>query len=498
MVRDLKLFTDALKNKEISTLNQTTIISSEKEKSKSKPSMLKDSHSTLSILQRNYVKMRPIIIELYNSLVREDGEPDDFKADLDLPNSDDENDRMVDLETIASDVMAKPSTNNTKLSEKVGTMSITAKKKPGRKLDMRNFLGFLNQNLYHDYLNITNIMKLKRLDFRDVYSIRSPDLMITRENLIERIMILITSYFCMGTELRFLKQLKLDGFESTLDAEYWHGKALEISVKFLPGDCPLVKHIVASYKKNHSPSTESIPEDSEVSSHVRIIKPLDGIEVQKVSPIIKKIDTPSVKLSPLDLAPNDYLSEFQCQKTDRKGDINEFKFQVENMKLSAREINSKADPDLLKSSAKKLSSKMKIESEEDSLSMDLDNFDFKISFDKSNSQELTNQLRSYHNSKQNTGELNITDYNTTNNRKVISNNFFEKIKPIVKSLKNNPKFANKKPDTKDETTSTDNVINIQSEMDEFKVVTALNQSQKITNLKTKATQTLGSFDKASK
>ncbi len=32
-------------------------------------------------------------------------------------------------------------------------------------LDMRNMLGFLNQSLYHDYMNITNIMKLKRLDF---------------------------------------------------------------------------------------------------------------------------------------------------------------------------------------------------------------------------------------------------------------------------------------------------------------------------------------------
>ena len=169
----------------------------------------------------------------------------------------------------------------------MGHITITNKKTNERKIDMRNMLGFMNQNLYHDYLNITNIMKLKRLDFRDVYSIRSPDLMITRENLIERIMILITSYFCMGTELRFLKQLKLEGFENTCDAEYWHGKALEISVKFLPGDCPLVKHIVASYKKNHSPSTESIPEDQEVTSHIKVIKPCDGIEIQKVTPIIK-------------------------------------------------------------------------------------------------------------------------------------------------------------------------------------------------------------------
>ena len=40
----------------------------------------------------------------------------------------------------------------------------------------------------------------------------------------------------MGTELRFLKQLCVEGFEESIDAEYWHGKALELSVKFLPGD----------------------------------------------------------------------------------------------------------------------------------------------------------------------------------------------------------------------------------------------------------------------
>jgi hypothetical protein len=40
----------------------------------------------------------------------------------------------------------------------------------------------------------------------------------------------------MGTELRFLKQKKQEKFEESMDSEYWHGKALEISVKFLPGD----------------------------------------------------------------------------------------------------------------------------------------------------------------------------------------------------------------------------------------------------------------------
>lgn len=96
-------------------------------------------------------------------------------------------------------------------------------------------------------MNITNIMKLKWLDFRDIYGIRSPDLILTWETLIERIILLVTSYFCMGTELRFLKQIESEDFKETLDAEFWHGKSLELAVCFLPSDAPVVKHIVTSY-----------------------------------------------------------------------------------------------------------------------------------------------------------------------------------------------------------------------------------------------------------
>lgn len=174
------------------------------------------------------------------------------------------------------------------------------------KIDMRNVLGFLNQNLYHDYLNITNIMKLKRLDFRDIYGVRSPDLILTRENLMERIMLLITSYFCMGTELRFLKQMQVDGFEDSIDSEFWHGKALELAIKFLPGDAPLVKHIVSSYQKHHSPSFEQIPEDEEVASKIKVVRPNEGIFYNKIAPVVRDILKPSVKLAPLDLPLNNY------------------------------------------------------------------------------------------------------------------------------------------------------------------------------------------------
>ena len=120
-------------------------------------------------------------------------------------------------------------------------------------IDMRHLMGYLNQNLYHDYLNITHIMRLKKMDFRDLYGIRSPDLMLSRENMIERITLVITSYFCMGTELRFLKVAKEEGFEETKDDELWHGKSLLLAIKLFPGDAPLVRHILTSYQKHHSP-----------------------------------------------------------------------------------------------------------------------------------------------------------------------------------------------------------------------------------------------------
>jgi hypothetical protein len=117
----------------------------------------------MSILQRNFAKISPIFREMISLLVKEGG---DTSFDESLESNFEINDVLV---------------------------GITDEQKA--KVDMRNMLGFLNQNLYHDYLNITNIMKLKRLDFRDVYGFRNPDLILTRENLMERVMLLITAYF---------------------------------------------------------------------------------------------------------------------------------------------------------------------------------------------------------------------------------------------------------------------------------------------------------------
>lgn len=91
----------------------------------------------------------------------------------------------------------------------------------------------------------------------------------------------------MGTELRFLRQLNIQGFKDSVESQFWHGRALEMSLAFLPGDSPFVKHIIHSYQKHHSPSSQTIPEDYEMSPNVKVLKPLNGVHFNKLNPMIQ-------------------------------------------------------------------------------------------------------------------------------------------------------------------------------------------------------------------
>lgn len=63
-----------------------------------------------------------------------------------------------------------------------------------------------------------------------------------------------------------------------------------MAMYFLPGDSPLVKHIIQSYNKHHAPSNLAIPEDVEVNNEVKVVKPSLGIHVKKLDPIIQDYD----------------------------------------------------------------------------------------------------------------------------------------------------------------------------------------------------------------
>ena len=84
---------------------------------------------------------------------------------------------------------------------------------------------------------------------------------LSRDAMLEKLVLLSVSYFCVGTELRFLynqqnnQTSKSKDIESQLsssnytlnDSEMWHGMALETSATFLPSECPLVSHVITSF-----------------------------------------------------------------------------------------------------------------------------------------------------------------------------------------------------------------------------------------------------------
>lgn len=55
-------------------------------------------------------------------------------------------------------------------------------------------------------------MRLKKLKIKDLYTVKDLDTILLRDAILRKFTLIITSYFCLGTELRFLKQMKLQGF----------------------------------------------------------------------------------------------------------------------------------------------------------------------------------------------------------------------------------------------------------------------------------------------
>ena len=112
--------------------------------------------------------------------------------------------------------------------------------------------------------------------------------------MLQKIILLTVSYFCVGTELRFLNnssEEKAKGNKS-LDrerklkkeqSEMWHAQALEASARFLPSECPLVAHVITNYQKHHSPALTTIPEDEPLEDDLKVIRPLNEVKNDNIN-----------------------------------------------------------------------------------------------------------------------------------------------------------------------------------------------------------------------
>ena len=118
-------------------------------------------------------------------------------------------------------------------------------------------------------INIGNIMYLSPLNYDELELDSEPKYELLRDAILEKIIMLTVSYFCVANELRFLSK---DKENNNLNGEFYHYKAVNLSCIFLPVSCPIIKHYIFSYYKNYGNDMNIIPEDKIVQIKIDLIR----------------------------------------------------------------------------------------------------------------------------------------------------------------------------------------------------------------------------------
>lgn len=74
----------------------------------------------------------------------------------------------------------------------------------GVKVDMRNILGHFSQNEWIMNLNIGEVIQIQPVQMKDLLIYQRNEEQLSRDSFLQKLQLLIVSYFCVSTEFRFL------------------------------------------------------------------------------------------------------------------------------------------------------------------------------------------------------------------------------------------------------------------------------------------------------
>lgn len=118
-------------------------------------------------------------------------------------------------------------------------------------------------------LNIENIMYLSALNYDDLDLESDPKYELLRDSILEKVIMLSVSYFCLSNELKYLSK---DKNNNNTNGEYYLYRAVNLSVIFLPASCSIIRHYINSYYKNYGQGMDVIPEGEIIDYKINIIK----------------------------------------------------------------------------------------------------------------------------------------------------------------------------------------------------------------------------------
>ena len=125
-------------------------------------------------------------------------------------------------------------------------------------------------------LNIGNIMYLSPLNDEDLELESDPKYELLRDAILEKIVMLTVSYFCIAMEM---KQLSHEQNNKKINGEFFHYQAIFFSNLYLPVSCPIVKHYINSYYKYYEKDLDIVPEGKIIDYKIDLIK--NEIEINK-------------------------------------------------------------------------------------------------------------------------------------------------------------------------------------------------------------------------
>ena len=145
--------------------------------------------------------------------------------------------------------------------------------------NIRNVIGNdVKKNDWIQILSIGNIMYLTALNDEDLDLDSDPKYELLRDAILEKIVMLTVSYFCIATEMRLLSSDK-EKYNKKINGEFYHYKAIFFATEYLPVSCPILKHYINSYYKYYGKEMEIIPEGKIVDIKVDLIR--SEIEINK-------------------------------------------------------------------------------------------------------------------------------------------------------------------------------------------------------------------------
>ena len=129
----------------------------------------------MSIFHRGYKKLYPIIREFEKYLVKEVSYFDKLKN----PSHPSQSSKKANPPKERFD--HKPTEQEELIRSRIEEIT------KDEVVNLENLLGFINQKKLNSYLNISNIMRLSKLDLNDLYYTRDLDITLARKPLLEKV-----------------------------------------------------------------------------------------------------------------------------------------------------------------------------------------------------------------------------------------------------------------------------------------------------------------------